>query len=124
MNASLGELYSQLNAALTSSVEAVEGGDLELAREGARIILSAGSKLHARLGILVDMRGDANWRAEVDRALRRAAAAKPPEIPGQASLAEVDVVHPQRPDQPPSRLGKPESEPKGKRPRRGKGGDA
>lgn len=96
------ELARMVVAAATSAAAAYEHGDLDTAREGARVVLSAGSKLHARLGILVELRNDGIWSAEVDRALRKAKA-PPAELDGQASIDDVLPTPPAR----------------GKRPRKG-----
>lgn len=77
-----------------------EEGDLDTARELARLVLSAGSKLHARLGILQDLRREGIWTAAVDRAVRKAE--PPPEIPGQESLP----VPTPEPKKPPTRRGR------------------
>lgn len=98
----LEDLWGELEAAVREGAGRTAQGDLETARECARIVLSVGSKLHARLGILVDFRSDAKWRGEVDRALARRRPG-PAELPGQQSIADA-------PAEPPAR---------GKRPRKG-----
>lgn len=99
MSESLSECLEGLAGCVETLRAAVDGGDAETARDAARAVLSWGSKLHTRLGILVEFRRDAGMAAEVDRALVRARQLKP-EIPGQSSIA--DAV----PPAPPKRRGK------------------
>jgi len=97
MAESLTDLWLMIAAAVQRGQSAAAEGDLETAREVARVILSAGSKLHARLGILVDLSKEAGWRAEVDRAVQRQA--QKPELDGQMSIADAppqDTTRPRR----------------------------
>lgn len=80
MRESLEELYRQLEQAQAHGRPAAEAGDWKTAREEARKVLSAGSRLHARLTLLEEIQDDANWVAEVDRSFNR----KPPmNVPAQ-----------------------------------------
>jgi hypothetical protein len=88
MAESVRDLCVAVSAAAHVCENAYTEGGLETAQEAARAILSAGSKLHARLGVLVDLRDDAGWRAAVDRAVKRTPPPKP-ELVGQTSLAET-----------------------------------
>lgn len=81
----LRDLWRVLIALTGEGAHASEQGDLETARERARLILSAAAKLHQRLAILVDMRRSGEWTAEVDRAISRRAE----EIPGQQSFSDA-----------------------------------
>lgn len=94
------ELADAVVRAGSGIARSYEEGDLDTARELARLVLSAGSKLHARLGILQDLRREGIWTAAVDRALRRPEL--PPEIPGQESLP----VPTPEPKKPPTRRGR------------------
>lgn len=97
MASPLDELWAVLEAAVREGAARTLQGDLDTARDCARQVLSAGSKLHARLGILVDFRNDAAWAGQVDRALGRAREPKP-ELPGQGDLvAEIKKRQPRKP---------------------------
>jgi hypothetical protein len=112
----MDDLWVALSAAAETGRRAADAGDWATAREAARVVLSAGSKLHAKLGILVDLRDDAAWKAAVDRTLakerRQRLGDGPQPIPGDQQLPTGDVS---------SSRTEPGASPR-KGPRRGKGG--
>lgn len=79
------ELIRRLNDAATDLHRAWSDGRAEEAREAARQVLSLGSKIHQRLGVLVDIDREARWRAEVDRAIK----SQPKQLPGQVSIDDA-----------------------------------
>lgn len=81
----LDELYRGIGAAVAVCQSAYGDGDLVRALEGARIVLSLGSKLHARFAMLSELSAEGYWTAEVDRAVRRAEK----ETPGQLSIEDA-----------------------------------
>lgn len=85
MSDTLQDLARYVQTAATELAAAVQEGDHERAKASAREVLSAGSKVHQRLGILVEIDREARWMASVDRAAR---AAKP-EVPGQLSIQDA-----------------------------------
>lgn len=82
----LVDLYRILGAAVKHGEDAWLRGDMDVARDSARIVLSAGSKLHARLGILVDLKAEGLLGGGSDAALDRAQNNRPLPIPGQQKL--------------------------------------
>ena len=73
MRESLQEMFNGIEAATLVSRDRCEAGDYEAAVRSLGALLSYGSKLHARVRLLVEMAQDAaieaRARAEVDRAV-------------------------------------------------------
>lgn len=87
MRPSLEELTREVEVVAPELRAALEAQQWTRAREFARRLLSAGSRLHAQLGVLEELAADAQWAAAVDRAVRDGKPpAAPAEIPGQAQL--------------------------------------
>jgi hypothetical protein len=85
MYPALLELVRELHDATAAVVEAVTKGDWSAAVEGSRGVLSAGSRLHTRCTVLVDLHAEAGWAAAVDRAVPKPSQ----ELDGQLSIADA-----------------------------------
>lgn len=87
MQGSLAELLHDIAAAAMEAVELVETRQYERARELVRQIMGATGKLYPRLGFLAELEADAQFVAEVDRALTRERKSRNlGPIPGDAPL--------------------------------------
>lgn len=85
MGETLHEMVRQLRAAAAECSDAVDVEAWPRAKELARVCLSAGSKVHARLAVMAELQDEARWMAAVDRALP-----KPPrEVDGQMTIADA-----------------------------------
>lgn len=87
MAESLAELHAAALAAISDARVHAEERDWGKAREAARELLSVGSKLHAKLSVIADLQGDADFVADAFRELTgRAKPAGPEPIPGDTPL--------------------------------------
>lgn len=86
MGEKLVDVLAALDAAVNTLGELLRERDWVAAREASRAVLSSGSKLHARLTVMVDLGDEATWFAAVDKAVARGQAA---EVAGQASIDDV-----------------------------------
>jgi len=94
----LEAMYRVIVAAAEVGRLRVNEGDLTASLACATSILSAGSKLHARLKMLSELKGEGgHWAAEVDRALARAADTGPQAIPGDQPLPFDDTASTPKP---------------------------
>ena len=94
MRQSLVDLFVALDGAVK-----LLPGELDAHRYGKALVLlreamSAASKLFSRVSVLAELEDDAQWMAEVDRAVRKAGATRPGAVPGDQPLPFGD---PQKP---------------------------
>lgn len=86
MRESLLALFGELGEAGELAHAQAAAEDWNASREQLRRVLSAASKLHARLALLGELAIEAGWMAEVDRAVRRANPESVLPIPGDTPL--------------------------------------
>ena len=86
MRVSLEEMFAGVEKAAAAARDHCEREHWAEAREIARNLLSHASKLHKRLAVLAELREEANFVAEVDRAIARERAGRLEPIPGDQPL--------------------------------------
>jgi|ERR1043165_2579728 hypothetical protein len=105
MAASMEELVKEIHAELLVLEQACRARSWSAGASAARGILSATSRLHQRLRVLVDVGEDAGYAvAEVDRALARAASWHQTTVDEQVAEAEARAARAAR--KPRARKGK------------------
>jgi len=98
MQESLAELVHALSVAGGECGVACQQHRWPAAREAARQVLSAASKLHTKVTVLCSLEDDAQFVAEVDRALARERKSRPEAVEGDQPLPLGDEApNPRRP---------------------------
>jgi len=90
MGETLNEMGVALAAATVAAARSAREGDPKRAAAELKTVMSIAAKLHQRMMVLAEMRDDAYWVAEVDRALARQRASDVPAVPGETPLPFED----------------------------------